>query len=407
MVAVIFNRCFDEGETIIAQVVKDAIGTKGARLTTHLSLPSRYLVYMPRTQHIGVSQRIEDEGERERLRNLVQECMKEEDLPDNSGFVLRTVAEGAGKEEILADIRFLKRLWLAVEKNTKDAEVPGNVYEELPLYIRAIRDFVRPGLEKIRIDSQESFHKLVSFVDFFVPELKGRVELYQGERPIFDLYNAEDEIQKALGRKVPLKSGGYLIFDQTEAMTTIDVNTGAFVGHRNLEETLFKTNMEATIAIGRQLRLRNLGGIIIIDFIDMADPEHQRQVMRLLEKLLERDNAKSNIIGMSELGLVEMTRKRTRESLEQVLCATCPECDGRGSVKTPETVSFEIFREILRQARAYGSSSFMVLASQAIADYLMDEEPSSVADLEAFINRSITIQVEPLYSQEEFDVVFR
>ncbi len=396
-----------EGETITVQVVKDAIGTKGARMTTHLSLPSRYLVYMPRTQHIGVSQRIEDEDERERLRTLVQECMEEQELPPNSGFVLRTVAEGVGKEEILADIKFLKRLWLSVEKNNKDAPVPGSVYEELPLYIRAIRDFVRPGLEKIRIDSQESYHKLVSFVDSFVPELKGRVELYTGERPIFDLYNAEDEIQKALGRKVPLKSGGYLIFDQTEAMTTIDINTGAFVGHRNLEETLFKTNMEATIAIGRQLRLRNLGGIIIIDFIDMADPEHQRQVMRLLEKLLERDNAKSNIIGMSELGLVEMTRKRTRESLEQVLCNTCPECDGRGSVKTPETVSFEIFREILRQARAYSSSSFTVLASQPIANYLMDEESSSLADLEAFINRSITIQAEPLYSQEEFDVVFR
>ncbi len=396
-----------EGEAITVQVVKDAIGTKGARLTTHLSLPSRYLVYMPRTRHIGVSQRIEDETERERLRNLVQECMNEQELPETSGFVLRTVAEGAGKEEILADIKFLKRLWLSVEKNVSSTPVPGCVYEELPLYIRAIRDFVRPGLEKIRIDSQESYQKLVAFVDAFVPELQGCVELYKGERPIFDLYNAEDEIQKALGRKVPLKSGGYLIFDQTEAMTTIDINTGAFVGHRNLEETLFKTNMEATIAIGRQLRLRNLGGIIIIDFIDMADPEHQRQVMRLLEKLLERDNAKSNIIGMSELGLVEMTRKRTRESLEQVLCATCPECDGRGLVKTAETVSFEIFREILRQAKAYGSSSFMVLASQAIADYLMDEESSSLADLEAFINRSITIQVEPLYTQEEFDVVFR
>ena len=396
-----------EGETITVQVVKDAIGTKGARLTTHLSLPSRYLVYMPHTQHIGISQRIEDEQERQRLRELVQECMAEEELPTNTGFILRTVAEGVGKEEIRADIKFLKRLWSSVESKIGSVSVPGAIYEELPLYLRAIRDFVRPDLEKIRVDSQESYLKLLSFVDSFVPELKGHVEHYRGERPIFDLYNAEDEIQKALGRKVPLKSGGYLIFDQTEAMTTIDVNTGAFVGHRNLEETLFKTNMEATNAIGRQLRLRNLGGIIIIDFIDMVDPEHQRQVMRMLEKLLERDHAKTNIIGMSDLGLVEMTRKRTRESLEQILCNTCTECDGRGSVKTAETVSYEIFREIMRQARAYSSNSFLVLASHTVGNYLMDEESSSLADLEAFINRSIKIQIEPLYAQEEFDVVFR
>lgn len=396
-----------EGQSIIAQVIKDPIGTKGARLTTHLSLPSRYLVYMPRTQHIGISQRIEDEQERERLHGIVKECMEAEGLEGNAGFIIRTVAEGVGKDEIASDIRFLKRLWDSVQVKIKGASIPSSIYEELPLYLRSMRDLIRPGLEKVRVDSQESFLKIQAFVDSFVPELSGRVELYQGERPIFDLYNVEDEIQKALGRKVPLKSGGYLIFDQTEAMTTIDVNTGAFVGHRNLEETIFKTNLEATYAIGRQLRLRNLGGIIIIDFIDMIDVEHQRQVMRMLEKVLERDHAKTNIIGMSDLGLVEMTRKRTRESLQQVVCETCPECEGRGSVKTPETVCYEILRDILRQARAYSSQSFLVLASQVVADRLLDEESSSVADLESFINRSVTIQVEPMYSQEEFDVVFR
>lgn len=398
-----------EGESIIAQVTKDPIGTKGARLTTHLSLPSRYLVYMPRTQHIGISQRIEDEQERQRLTELVKECMVAEALEGNAGFIIRTVAEGVGKEEIMSDIRFLKRLWASIQTAIKSAKAPCNIYEELPLYLRAMRDFIRPGLEKVRVDSQESYFKLQSFVDSYVPELAGRVELYQGERPIFDLYNVEDEIQKALSRKVSLKSGGYLIFDQTEAMTTIDINTGAFVGHRNLEETIFKTNLEATAAIARQLRLRNIGGIIIIDFIDMLDVEHQRQVMRMLEKALERDHAKTNIIGMSDLGLVEMTRKRTRESLQQVVCEPCPECEGRGSVKTAETVCYEILREILRQARAYSASSqsFLVLASPPVAERLLDEDSSSLADLESFINRSVAVQMEPVYTQEEFDVVFR
>lgn len=396
-----------EGEHIIAQVIKDPIGTKGARLTTHLSLPSRYLVYMPRTEHTGISQRIEDEAERERLKALVEECAVDEGMERSTGFIVRTVAEGVGKDELKADIRFLKKLWDVVQGNIKAAKSPSTIYEELPLYLRSMRDLIRPDLEKIRVDSHESYQRILSFIGTYVPELKGRVELYQGERPIFDLYNTEDEIQKALDRSVPLKSGGHLVFDQTEAMTTIDVNTGGFVGHRNLEETIFKTNLEAAHAIGRQLRLRSLGGIIIIDFIDMLDTEHQRQVMRMLEKALEKDHAKTNIIGMSDLGLVEMTRKRTRENLRQILCETCPECQGIGTVKTPETVCYEIIREIVRQARTYNSNSFLVVASPSVAEKLMDEESSSVADLEAFINKSIKIQAEPMYTQAEFDVVFR
>jgi ribonuclease G len=268
-----------------------------------------------------------------------------------------------------------------------------------------MRDLVRPALEKIRIDSRETFEKVQEFAEEFVPEVKGAIEYYGGERPIFDLYGIEDELQKALSRKVQLKSGGYLIIDQTEAMTTVDVNTGAFVGHRTLEETIFKTNLEAAQALARQLRVRNLGGMIIIDFIDMHDAEHQRQVLRTLEKVLAKDHAKTTITGISELGLVQMTRKRTRESLEQTLCEPCPSCQGRGTLKSPETVCYEIFREILREARAYENETYLVLASQTVVDRLLDEESSSVADLEEFVGKPIKFQVEVMYTQEQFDVI--
>lgn len=408
-----------EGQSLIVQVTKEPIGTKGARLTTHLSIPSRYLVYMPHTPHTGVSQRIEDDTERERLRAIVENYQPEPDTTapakekkkavtpaqPEGGFIIRTAAEGFGEDEILADIHFLHRLWRSVERRCKQAKEKTVIYEDLPLFMRTMRDFVRPEIEKIRIDSRENFVKLKEFVKEFVPALENRVEYYPGERPVFDLYGVEDEIQKALGRKVQLKSGGYLVVDQTEAMTTIDVNTGAFVGHKNLEETIFKTNLEAATAIVRQLRLRNLGGIIIIDFIDMEDPEHQRQVLRLLEKNLERDHAKTKLTGVTELGLVQMTRKRTRESLEQVMCEPCPTCEARGTLKTAETVCYEIFREILREERAYGSETYLVLAAQPIVDRLLDEESASVADLELFINKTIKFQVETLYSQEQFDIV--
>lgn len=346
-----------EGQALVVQVTKDPIGTKGARLTTHLSIPSRYLVYMPRTSHVGISLRIEDEVERERLKKVVADCVAAEGIEGQGGFILRTAAEGAGEDEILADIRYLRRLWDQIAAQIQTVGAPSVIYEDLSLAIRTLRDLVNPRIEKIRIDSRENFQKITSFVEELMPEISDRLEHYPGERPIFDLYGVEDEIQKALERKVLLKSGGYLIVDPTEAMTTIDVNTGAFVGHRNLEETIFKTNLEAATAIARQLRLRNLGGIIIIDFIDMEDEEHRRQVLRTLEKQLERDHAKTNIIGITELGLVQMTRKRTRESLVQILCEPCPCCQGRGMLKTAETTCYEIFREILREARAYQADS--------------------------------------------------
>lgn len=396
-----------EGQSLIVQVTKDPIGTKGARLTTHLSIPSRYLVFMPDTQHVGISQRIEDEAERERLRNLVQACMAAEGLSEQCGFILRTAADGAGEDEILSDTRYLQRVWNKVKERMKSVATPGIIYEELPLHLRTFRDFIRPEVDKVLIDSRENYQNAQEFAASFVPEVLEKLEYYPGERPIFDLYSVEDEIEKALGSRVQLKSGGYLIIDQTEAMTTVDVNTGGFVGHRNLEETIFKTNLEAATVIGRQLRLRNLGGIIILDFIDMEDPEHQRQVLRMLEKVLEKDHAKTKISTVSELGLVEMTRKRTRESLGHMLCEPCPHCAGRGDVKTAETVCYEIFRELLREARAYDTAAYLVLASQSVIDLLLDEESQSIADLEEFIGKTINLQVEPMYSQEQYDVILQ
>ncbi len=395
-----------EGQELVVQVIKDPIGTKGARLTTHLSIPSRYLVYMPETDHVGISQKIDGENERDRLRAMVEEA-KEKTGIEQGGFILRTAAEAIGVTEIAHDMSYLKRLWRVLAERIQSDKAPSIVYEDLVLHYRATRDLIRTEVDKIRIDSRETYQKTLDFVRKYTPEVENILEYYPGERPIFDLFSIEDEIQKALSRKVELKSGGYLIIDQTEAMTTIDVNTGAFVGHRNLEETIFKTNLEAVTAIVRQLRMRNLGGIIILDFIDMEEQEHRRQVLRMLEKYLEKDHAKSKVTGVSELGLVEMTRKRTRESLEQMLTEPCSACNSRGRLKTPQTVCYEIFREILREERAYQTDSYLVLAAQPVVDRLLDEESAAVADLEEFISKPIKFRVEPMYSQEQFDVVLQ
>ena len=391
-----------QGQEVLVQVVKDPLGSKGARLTTHLSIAARFLVFMPGQEHIGVSQKIEGEEERQHLREIITGLVQE---IGQGGYIVRTVAERMSEAELRSDMEFLHKLWAEIQERAATAPAGSLVHEDLRLLMRTMRDQVGAEVEKVRIDSRENFDKVLKFASKFIPELAPRIEYYPGERPIFDLYNIEDEIQKALGRKVQLKSGGYLIIDQTEAMTTIDVNTGAFVGHRNLEETIFKTNLEATQAIARQLRLRNLGGIIILDFIDMAEAEHRAQVMRALERSLERDRAKSHICEVSGLGLVEMTRKRTRESLEHVLCEACPTCEGRGSVRTAETVCYEIFRELLREARQFDAQQFLVLASQEVVDIMLDEESTSVAELEEFIGKPIRFQVESLYTQEQFDVV--
>lgn len=392
-----------EGQTLLVQVAKDPISTKGARLTTHLTLSSRYLVYMPNSSHIGVSARIEDETERERLRESLHAALTLQGV--KGGFIVRTVAEGVSAEEIAADIPFLQKLWSDLSGQVPTISVPGVIYEDMPLYLRALRDLARAPIEKIRVDSRLTWQQMLDFAERYYPQLIELIECYTGERPLLDLYGVEEEIRRALDTRVPLKSNGYLIIEQTEAMTTVDVNTGAFVGHRNLEETIFKTNLEAATSIARQLRLRNLGGIIILDFIDMQDAEHQRQVLRTLEKALEKDHAKTRITGVSELGLVEMARKRTRESLGQMLCEPCPICRGRGHVKSAETVCYEIFREILREARTYNNDKFLILASPLVVDRLLDEEAAYVADLEAFIRRTIEFQVEALFTQEQYDIV--
>ncbi len=392
-----------EGSEVVVQVVKDPLGTKGARLTTNISIPSRYMVYMPNMQNVGVSQKIEDELERLRLREILNRYAESEGL--NGGFIARTAAEGSDEFALRADMQFLHRLWESIQERAATARAKELIHEDLPLAVRALRDLVGPEVEKVRIDSRSSWRKAVQFAKQFIPEMTARIEYYPGERPLFDLYGVEDELQKALERKVELKSGGHLVIDQTEAMTTIDVNTGAFVGHRTLEETIFKTNLEAAQSICRQLRLRNLGGIIIIDFIDMTDDEHKRQVMRALERCLAKDHAKTHISEVSMLGLVEMTRKRTRESLEHVLCEPCPCCSGRGTLKTAETTCYEIFREILREARQFDVESLLVLASQEVIERLLDEESQNLAELEQFIGKPIKLQAEALYTQEQFDVV--
>lgn len=388
-----------DGQDIVVQVVKDPIGTKGARLTTDITIPSRYLVFMPSVSHVGVSQRIEDEEERERLKGLVQDFCNEQ-----GGFILRTAAEGVAEKELIQDAEFLRRLWAKIQERMKKKE--SNVlYEDLPLARRVLRDFVGTELDRIRIDSKLSLQELQQFTDEYVPELHKLLEYYPGERPIFDLYDVENEAQRALERRVDLKSGGYLIIDQTEAMTTIDINTGAFVGHRNLEETIFNTNIEATQAIARQLRLRNLGGMILIDFIDMTDSDHKRRVMHTLEQATNKDRAKTNVHGFTALGLIEMTRKRTRESLEHILCGDCPVCKGRGSIKTVETICFEVMREIVRVNRAYDADKFVVYAAPAVAEALMGEESHMLAELEVFVSKQIKVQTELLYNQDKFDVV--
>jgi len=396
------TRLLHEGQVISVQVIKDPLGTKGARLTTQITIPSRYLVFVPNVANVGVSQKIEDETERVRLRDIIQLFMTEQ---DGGGYIARTAAEGASSDALRADMLFLSKLWQSVSEAEKDAKSGTAIYDDLPLTIRVMRDMLGDQIEKVRIDSRESYSRAQEFCNQFMPDLNTVIEYYPGERPIFDIYGIEDEIHKALDRKVQLKSGGYLILDQTEAMTTVDVNTGGYVGHRNLEETIFKTNLEAAQSIARQLRLRNLGGIIIIDFIDMSDEEHKRQVLRALQKCLDRDHVKTQITEVSSLGLVEMTRKRTRESLEHVMCETCPTCGGRASLKTAETACYEIFREILRESRQFDTEQLLVLASQEVVDLLLDEESTSLAELEAFIGKPIKFQVESLYTQEQYDVV--
>jgi ribonuclease G len=392
-----------EGDEIIVQVVKDPLGNKGARLTTFITLPSRHLVLLPHSSSVGVSARIEDEQERDRLRAMVEEILAERGL--SCGAIVRTVAEGIDKEALVADLNYTLKLWDVIRERSDRVPVKSVVHEDLSLPLRVLRDIVTSDIESILVDSEQDYEAMREFAATFLPDIAVKMELYKRRRPIFDLHGIEDEIRRSLDRNIPLKSGGYLIFDQTEAMTTIDINTGAYVGHRNLEETIYRTNLEAAVAIARQLRLRNLGGIIIIDFIDMEEADHRDNVLQALEGALARDHARHQVTPVSPLGLVEMTRKRTRESLQHLLCEDCPGCDGRGFVMTAETVCFEIFREIIRQSRQFDFDEVMVLAHQDVIELLLDEQARSLAELGEQTGKSIRLQTEALYLQDQFDVI--
>jgi len=394
--------CVQVGDELLVQVLKDPIGTKGARLTTYISIPSRFVVMLPHSHSVGISARIEDEAERERLRATVESHARDAQA---AGYIVRTAAEGASPEALRADMLFLQKLWESISRAASTTKATELVHEDLALPLRVLRDLLSPEIEKVRVDSKPWYERLRQFTRSFIPQMEPLIELYEGPRPIFDLYGVEDEIERALNPKVPLKSGGYLVFDQTEAMTTIDVNTGAYVGHRNLEETIFRTNLEAAVAIARQLRLRNLGGIIIIDFIDMQEEEHRAQVLQALAGRLEQDHARTEIMDVSPLGLVEMTRKRNRESLEHLLCQPCPSCSGRGYVKSPETVCYEIFREIIRQHRQFDVEELLVLARPEVIERLLDEESSGMAELEELTGSPIKLQSESMYAPDQFDVV--
>ena len=396
------ERILAEGESIVVQVLKDPMGTKGARLATQISIAGRLLVYLPQEHHIGISQRIEDEAGRDALRERLARLMGG---AGNGGFIVRTMAESASDNELSADISYLRTLWTEIESRRQGAVAPAVLYQDLTLGERVLRDLVTHDTTRIIVDSRENFVKLTAFAKQFMPGVLPLLSHYTGERPLFDLHNVEDEILKALARRVDLKSGGYLIIDQTEAMTTVDVNTGGFVGARNFDETIFKTNLEAAQAIARQLRLRNLGGIIIIDFIDMDTLEHRDAVLEEFKRSLERDHTKMTVNGFTALGLVEMTRKRTRESLAHTLCEPSPTCEGRGEVKTTRTVCYEILRELLREARQYNAREFRVLAAPHVIDLFLDEESQALAMLSDFIDKTISLHPEASYTQEQYDIV--
>lgn len=397
------ERMLVEGQAILVQAIKDPIGTKGARLSTQMSLAGRMLVYLPQERHIGVSQRIENETEREALRERLTRLVPDD---EEGGFIVRTSAEGADDETLNADIHYLRKLWRDIREASTLQSPPSVVYQELSLGLRVLRDFVNGDTARIVVDSRENFQKLAAFAEEYTPKVLPLLDHYTGQRPLFDLHGVEDEIEKALARRVELKSGGYLIIDQTEAMTTIDVNTGGFVGHRNFDDTIFKTNLEAAQVIARQLRLRNLGGIIIVDFIDMEAAEHRDAVLAEFNRALARDHTKMTVNGFTALGLVEMTRKRTRESLAHVLCEPCPTCAGKGEVKTSRTVAYEILRELLREARQFNDArEFRIIGNPAIIDLFLEEESQSLAMLSDFIGKRISLQAESSYSQEQYDIV--
>ena len=389
-----------EGQSLMVQVIKDPIGTKGARLSTQISIAGRLLVFLPQDDHVGVSQKIPAD-ERDALRARLQALVG----PNGGGFILRTNGEDASDAELAEDIAYLRKTWARIKESAVRLPPMSLLHQDLNLLQRVLRDLVGEETQSIRIDSREQFTALQAFGRDYMPQAAAKLQLYKGERPIFDLYAIDEEIARALGRRVDLKSGGYLIVDQTEALTTVDVNTGGFVGARNFDDTIFKTNLEAAGAIARQLRLRNLGGIVIVDFIDMVRDDHQAAVLAEFKKQLARDRVKTAVGGFSQLGLLEMTRKRTRESLAHMLCELCPTCHGVGQVKTARSVCYDILREVLREARQFNPREFRVIASPKVVELFLDEESQHLAGLSDFIGKPISLQAEGAVGPEQYDIV--
>jgi ribonuclease G len=390
-----------EGQSLTVQVIKDPIGSKGARLSAQISIAGRMLVFLPHDKHIGISQKIGSADAREQLRARMHALVGDA----SGGFILRTNAEEASDAELADDIDYLRKTWAGIRERAQALPAGTLLHQDLGLAERVLRDLNNEATQTIRIDSGLQYDKLKAFGDTYMPRSAAKLELYRGERPIFDLFNIEEEIKRALSRRVELKSGGTLVIDQTEAMTTVDVNTGGFVGARNFEDTVFKTNLEAAGAIARQLRLRNLGGMVIVDFIDMVRTEHQDAVLAEFRKQLARDRTRVTVSGFSALGLVELTRKRTRESLAHMLCEPCPTCDGRGQVKTARSVCYDILREILREARQFEPREFRIVASAAVVEMLLDEESVHLAGLSEFIGKPISLSTEPSMNPEQYDIV--
>ena len=393
-----------EGQPLLVQVIKDPIGSKGARLSTQISIAGRLLVFLPQDDHVGVSQKI-PAPEREALRSRLQALVCDKSTGGGGGFILRTNGEDSSDAELAEDIAYLRKTWARTKEASLRLPPTSLLHQDLDLLQRVLRDLVGEHTQSIRIDSMEQYHRLRAFGHEFMPQAAGKLQHYKGERPIFDLYAIDEEIARALGRRVDLKSGGYLIIDQTEALTTIDVNTGGYVGARNFDDTIFKTNLEAAGAIARQLRLRNLGGIIIVDFIDMAQNGHQEAVLTEFRKQLARDRVKTMAGGFSQLGLVEMTRKRTRESLAHMLCEPCATCQGRGAVRTARSVAYDVLREILREARQFNPQEFRVVAAPVVIDLLLDEESTHLAGLSDFIGKPISLQAESALGPDQYDIV--
>jgi ribonuclease G len=387
-------------EAILVQVAKDPLGTKGARVTSHISLPGRYMVFMPGTKHIGISRRIESEEERKRLKEVATSL-----LTGDGGFILRTASEGRSKREIQRDLRFLTRLWRRLQTRAEGAAAPSLIHQDLDLIARSIRDFFTPDTEQLVIDSSKDYRRIMDFVGQFMPRLKSKIVLYSGAELLFEHHGIEEKIERALDRRVWLRSGGYIIIERTEALTAIDVNTGRFVGKRNQEETIVKTNLEAAQEVVRQLRLRNVGGIIIIDFIDMEKESDRKKVYDALKEALKKDKARTNILKISELGLVEMTRQRTRESLENQLLSPCPHCDGRGRIKSSVTVAYDLLRAIKKQQTSLENGKNVVVRLHPdVANFLYDEKNNSLENLEREINRRIIIKVSQELRHDQYEI---